>query len=89
MLVLAGPASAQLLRRLGVPQQLLDGAHASHGLFNLGGKPVLIAAGSGLHHAGYTLIGDEGNAGDLWVALTDQVQLCVACGSGKRCHAQH
>ena len=73
MLVLAGSGSRELLAGMGVPQKLLEGSDASHGLLEVGGRPVLVAVGSGLHHKGYTLIADEGNAGELWKALTDKV----------------
>ena len=73
MLVIAGPGSGDVLGRLGVPTKLLEGAPASHGLLDVGGRPVLLVTGSGLHHKGYTLIADDGNAGDLWKALTDKV----------------
>ena len=78
-LVIAGPRSAEILGELGVPQKLLEGRHASHGLLTVGWKPVLVAYGSGLHHPGFTLIADEGNAGDLWRALTEKVLTDMSC----------
>ncbi|KAK9811172.1 hypothetical protein WJX73_008361 [Symbiochloris irregularis] len=71
-LVMAGPGSKGLLRELGAPSELLDGAQGAHGLLNVGGRPVLLAVGSGLHHPGYTLLPDEGVAGELWSTLTEK-----------------
>lgn len=76
-LVLAGPGGKGLLQELGAPAELLDGPQGTHGLLNVGGRPVLLAVGSGLHHPGYTLLPDEGVAGELWSTLTDKVsRLC-------------
>jgi hypothetical protein len=78
MFSVVGPDSAGLLEQLGVETAELrqDGERPRrHVLLNFGGKPVIVAAGSGLASPGFTVIADEAVAGDLWAALSSKVRV--------------
>jgi tRNA-modifying protein YgfZ len=65
---LIGPDSTSLLQSLGVTD-LPDLSH-HHTVCSLAGGKVRIAAGSGLHSPGYTLLFDPALGASLWSALT-------------------
>ena len=76
MFSLIGPESAALLEQLGLDTEQLEQHQEQprrHMLLNFSGKPVIVAAGSGLASPGFTLISDESVAGELWTALTAKV----------------
>ncbi len=76
MFSLIGPESADLLEQLGLDTDQLEQPPEQprrHVLLNFGGKPVIVAAGSGLASPGFTLVSDESVAGELWAALTSKV----------------
>ena len=81
MFSLVGPDSADLLEQLGVDTAELQQSGDEprrHVLLNFGGKPVVVAAGSGLASPGFTVIVDETAAGDLWAALSAKVHAASA-----------
>ena len=76
MFSLVGPGSGGLLEQLGLDTEQLEQPPEQprrHVLLNFGGKPVIVAAGSGLASAGFTLVSDESVAGELWTALSSEV----------------
>ena len=77
MFSLLGPGSAALLEQLGLDIGQLEQPSEQlrrHVLLNFGGKPVIVAAGSGLASPGFTLVSDESVAGELWAALSSNVR---------------
>ena len=76
MFSLVGPKSAALLEELGLDTEQLEQPPEQprrHMLLNFGGKPVIVATGSGLASPGFTLVSDESVAGELWAALMSKV----------------
>lgn len=73
MLTVAGPAAAEVLQTLQLEPALLEKLAGSHTLVNFGGSPVIVTVGSGLASPGYSLIADEGVAGELWKLLAAKV----------------
>ena len=77
MFSLVGPESAALLEQLGLDPAQLEQPQEQprrHVLLNFVGKPVIVAAGSGLASPGFTLVLDESVAGELWTALSSKVR---------------
>ena len=88
MFSLVGPESTDVLEKLGVdPAELQqDGERPSrHVLLNFGGKPVIVAAGSGLASPGCTVIADEAVAGDLWAGLSSKARAAPTINDTCRC----
>ncbi len=70
MFSLMGPASHELLAKLGV-ESLSEQPYASHQVLSLAGEDVRIAVGSGLGLDGYTVIGDGARAAAIQHLLTE------------------
>jgi hypothetical protein len=51
-----------------------DRPHSAHTLVNFRSSPLLVAVGSGLSFPGFTLIGDEASAAELWNTIALKVQ---------------
>lgn len=72
MFLLAGAGSHAVLEELGAGD-VIRAPRLTHSLFNQGGKPVIVASGSGLAVEGYTIIVDEAGAAELWKTLLAKV----------------
>lgn len=71
---LAGPGSDAIVAQLGA-ERLAMQSHGTHALFgSRSGQPIVVSVGSGLHHAGYTLISGQNVAADVWQQLVKLVR---------------
>jgi folate-binding protein YgfZ len=68
MFSLLGPASGDLLKKLGL-EAIIPQPYGTHQVFPLAGQEVRVAVGSGLSLPGYTLIISLDSAAPVWQAL--------------------
>lgn len=65
LFTLAGPASDELVTRLGAGQ-LVGREQGAHAIFGVGQQPVVACVGEEIGQPGYSFLASEGVAADLW-----------------------
>ncbi|XP_027106422.1 putative transferase At1g60990, chloroplastic isoform X1 [Coffea arabica] len=80
MFALVGPASNQIMERLGLID-LIGQPYGSHNHYSVNGKPVTVAVGNVISEEGFSFLMSSDSAGTVWKALVAQGAITMGSGA--------